>query len=189
MDRAMENDWWSFLSQWSRDLLASEDAAELFSPEVIESGWVGCPPASGEQIEAAEWRLAVYLPPTYREFLKVSNGWPMVGNPFSGGLRPVEEIERFSIRNPEWIEAIKLLPLNPDVEVVYPVGNDAFEAAIEISETLEGSLLLNPLVVDADGEMEAWLFEPEIGVKRYQSFWALMQAEYELFRHLEGNSQ
>lgn len=188
MKRAMEFDWWRFLNQWSSDLLASDDAAHWdIPPEIIETGWIGLPAATDEQIDAAEWRLGVYLPPSYREFLKVSNGWPVMGNPFTGGLRPVDDIERFPVRNQRWLDVIKSLPANPDVDVVYPVGDEAFEAAIEICETLDGTLLLNPLVIDADGEMEAWLFEAEFGVKRYGSFWALMQAEYELFHYLDAH--
>jgi hypothetical protein len=185
MDQAVAYDWLTFLTEWNNALLTSADAADLFRPEVIETGWVGFPGATDEQIDAAEWRLGVYLPPSYREFLKVSNGWPLMGNPFTGGLLPVDEIERFPVRNQTWLDAIKSLPLNPDVDVVYPVSNEAFEAAIEICETRQGTLLLNPTVLDADGEMEAWFFEAEMGVERHGSFWALMQAEYRLFNYLE----
>jgi cell wall assembly regulator SMI1 len=43
--------------------------------EVKASLWLGRPPASDSQISQAEERLGIALPPSYRTFLRVSNGW------------------------------------------------------------------------------------------------------------------
>lgn len=182
--------WAEFLTQWNREILASEAVPEWDLPAgAIEAGWLGFPPATEDQIAVAESRLGVKLPPSYREFLAVSNGWLSIGNPYTGGLLPVEEIERFPARSPAWFDIIRALPGMAGVDYAYPVSDEAFENAIEICAAREGTFLLNPLVVDESGEMEAWFFEGEIGVRRHPSFWGLMQAEYRLFSLAEGNAE
>jgi len=55
--------------------------------------------------------------------------------------------------------------------------------ALQISseEDCDGDLyLLNPKIVDARGEWEAWDFgNKNPGADRYQSFWEMIQAVYE----------
>jgi SMI1-KNR4 cell-wall len=68
-------DWHDFLQWWSSELLASSNAAMLMPPEVIRAGWLGYPGATETQIAQAEARLETMLPPSYRAFLQVSNGW------------------------------------------------------------------------------------------------------------------
>lgn len=43
------------------------------------SRWLGLPPADEERVAAAEARLGRRLPPSYREFLMVSDGWRHAG--------------------------------------------------------------------------------------------------------------
>jgi cell wall assembly regulator SMI1 len=42
---------------------------------VIKSGWLGLPPASDAEIDHLEQRLRRTLPPSFRQYLMVSNGW------------------------------------------------------------------------------------------------------------------
>lgn len=45
-----------------------------------------------------------------------------------------------------------------------------------------GLYLLNPRIVTAEGEWEAWFFAHWLpGANRYRSFWELMQGEYQNF--------
>ncbi|WP_329450816.1 hypothetical protein OG894_12620 [Streptomyces sp. NBC_01724] len=56
---------------------------------------------------------------------------------------------------------------------------------LKISHTPEATevYLLNPCVVTADGEWEAWFVAHWLpGAVRYQSFWDLMNDEYRRFR-------
>src|SRR5437764_1500142 len=68
------------LLTWSGELLLEPAVRRHLAPEVIASGWLGYAPASHEQIEGAEKRLGVTLPPSYRAFLLVSNGWRDTGH-------------------------------------------------------------------------------------------------------------
>ena len=212
-------DWESFLKQWSQELLGSmgDDRAEL-PPEVIESGWLGYSGATEEQITQAETRLGKPLPPSYRAFLKVTNGWRQT-TPLIDRLWSTEEIEWFSGRHQNWIDAFleeykdrypsvseTQLESNahlgalsvPDEEyLVYGEAQDCSKlrveylyTALEISDVGESAIyLLNPEVVTEDGEWEAWFFGDWLpGADRYPSFRAMMQAEYENFLELRENS-
>lgn len=86
--------WHELLKSWSRHILATSDYRDYLPEEVIdeENFWIGYPGASEEQIVRAERRLKTRLPESYREFLKITNGWP-TGGPYVTRILPVEELE------------------------------------------------------------------------------------------------
>ena len=198
--------WESFLRQWSRELLKSKrDDQEELPREVIKSGWLGYPGATEEQITRAENRLGMALPPSYREFLKVSNGWRQT-TPFIYKLWSTERIEWFALRHRAWIDAYaerskdyyqnssgsQLVTFSiPDQEYfVYGDAQDCskvrveyLKTALEISDQGDSAIyLLNPQVVTEDGEWEAWFFCDWLpGADRYSSFREMMQTEYQNF--------
>jgi hypothetical protein len=207
-------DWEKFLRQWSLELLESwERNQETLPPEVITSGWLGYPGATEAQIVRAETRLGISLPPSYREFLKVTNGWRRT-TPFIDHLWSTREIEWFQVRHQQWIDQFTrdyALRQQPDASVNGAVshpklpcisdqdylvyGNDQhclslrleyLQTSLEISDKGESSIyLLNPRIIREDGEWEAWLFGNWLpGADRYQSFQDMMQAEYQNFLEL-----
>jgi hypothetical protein len=182
-------------------LIESNNFKDEMPPEVIASGWLGYPGATEEQIKKAELRLGTTLPPAYREFLKVTNGWRQL-SPFIYNLWSTEEIKWFALRNQDWIDAYvqpyAALESVPDEEYfVYGDEQDSvlirveyLQTALEISDTGDSSiLLLNPQIVTAGGEWEAWFFATWLpGATRYRSFWEMMQDEYQSFLHLLEDS-
>jgi hypothetical protein len=57
--------WETFLRRWSQELLKSvNNDQQQLSPEVIQTGWLGYPGATEEQIVCAETRLGTTLPPS-----------------------------------------------------------------------------------------------------------------------------
>lgn len=206
-------DWESFLRQWSHDFLSSETTAVERLPEAVRnSGWLGYPGATEAQISRAEERLGVHLPPSYRMFIQVTNGW-LQTTPFIYKLWSIEEIEWFATRHSAWIEQFKEIHLRLDQLVLknrfdrsfaYPkvsdqdyfiygesqdpskIRVDYLDAALEISTRGESAIyLLNPRVVSVDGEWEAWFFGDWLpGADRYLSFQEMMQAEYQNFLEL-----
>jgi hypothetical protein len=75
-------DWRSFLLKWSGEWADSLPADETRSEDdeaAQRARWLGFPPASEERIAAMEERLGRRMPPSYREFLKVSDGWRHAG--------------------------------------------------------------------------------------------------------------
>lgn len=208
--------WESFLRQWSRELIESMmDNPERLPPAVIESKWLGYPSATEEQIARAEARLGMALPPSYREFLKVTNGWRQT-TPFIYRLWSTEDIEWFSVRHQDWISTFVErygnsslnLDLSGNGRLVTPSISDTdyliygdeqdcsklrveyLHKVLEISDIGESTVyLLNPQVMTEDGEWEAWFFGDWLpGADRYRSFQEMMLAEYENFLELRDNS-
>ncbi len=173
---SMTYDWKPFLEQYSRDLIAyrqSNDDEEEWPEEVTASGWLGYPGATEDQIAALETRIGAQLPPSYRQFLAVTNGWGDTGA-FIDKMWSVEEVDWFRVRNKEWID-IWDNDFDPDHE------RRQMKTALEISDVGDAAvMLLNPEVVTSDGEWEAWFFSNwRPGADRYPSFWALMQHQHE----------
>lgn len=207
--------WRSFLQQWSQAILEAmtEEQLAQLPPEVLESVWLGYPGATENQLAHVEARLRVKFPPSYREFLKVSNGWRQT-TPFIQKLWSTEGIAPFASRHREWIEAFTAkhesahLSFNPAAELediwapisvsdaeylIYGEEQDCsqlrleyLKTAIEISDVGESAIyLLNPQVVTEEGEWEAWFFADWLpGADRYRSFQEMMEAEYQNFLEL-----
>ena len=209
-------DWRSFLLRWSQIILTSmsDEERQQLPQEVLESGWLGYPGATDEQIVKAEARLQRQLPPSYREFLKVTNGWRQTakGNDsFNHKLWSTDEIGGFVMRHPRWIEAFTDRHETADISLEDPdelddywnpigISNDEYfvygeeqdpskirieylRTAVEISDVgIDSIYLLNPQVVNSEGEWEAWFFADYLpGADRYPSFREMMEAEYANF--------
>lgn len=194
-------DWNVFLNQWNRDLLEQleDDEIRSLSPEVIESKWFGYSGATVTEISEAETRLRRTFPPSYRDFLKTSNGWRKLDD-FVNQLRSTREIEWLAVKNPEVIDAWTTGVMSqggdriPDEEYfVYGDTQDSTSLRVEYLQTAleiggdpsQGLLLLNPQVTFNDGEWEAWFFAHWLpGAERYRSFRELMQEKHKSFLNL-----
>jgi hypothetical protein len=197
--------WKKLLAQWSKDILASDEYAQALPAEVRASGWLGYPGATEAQIAQAEARLKTKLPPSYREFLKVTNGWR--ATTFSiDRLWSTEEIEWFSVRHQDWVNAWNLgwsigvgpgeVHIPDEEYLIYGDGQtealriEYLQTALEISGFGDGIYLLNHRIVTEDGEWEAWFFADWLpGARRYCSFWELMQAEHQIFLLLKEHEE
>lgn len=202
-------DWERFLKRWSQETIDAigRDRDDL-PPEVLESGWLGYPGATEQQITRAAARLGKALPPSYEAFLRVTNGWRQTSL-FSNKLWSIEEIEWFAVKHQAWIDAFwekaeqpsaessnaKAPTLSiPDTEYfVYGDEQDCskirveyLQTALAISHFGDGAIyLLNPQIVTSEGEWEAWFLGDWLpGADRYRSFQEMMQAEYESFLEL-----
>lgn len=190
-------DWRPFLEAYSQELLKNDGIRSSVPDEVLASRWMGYPGASEDQIAEREKKLGIRLPPSYREFLKVSNGWRHPGF-FVYELYPVEKTDWFRARNQSWIRAYTFFrplflrrPSIPDHEYfMYGSKQDParFRAeylhnTLEISSEGDSAIyLLNPEVVFPDGEWESWFFANWLpGASRYRSFGEMMRAEREDF--------
>jgi len=177
-----ESEWKTFLTEYNRELLSYEEIVEQLPRRLITAGWLGYPGASEVEITKAEKKLAISLPPSYRAFLKVSNGWRFPSY-FILNLLPVAEIAWFREQNRDWIDAYnapsaKLPSISDEEYLVYGDKQDCckfreeyLEIALQISEVNDGVVLLNPNVVTHAGEWETWFFANWLpGAVRYRSF-------------------
>ena len=209
-------DWRVFLQQISRELLADECIRAMLPADVLTSAWLGYDGASKHEIVRLEKRLGKQLPPSYRSFLAVTNGWRQCG-PFIYNMWSCSEVRWFQERNQDWIDAY-VHPGNNGIEVVWPNGQtppelapltdeeyliygtkqdscrfrtEYLQKALEISDVGDSAiLLLNPETVNDEGEWEAWLFTNWMpGARRYCSFRELMQGEHESFCRVRAGEQ
>jgi SMI1 / KNR4 family (SUKH-1) len=196
-------DWNEFLQQYSLDLLERLEDREFEKVplELRNSQWLGYPAATEEEISLTESRLNLSLPPSYRTFLSVTNGWLLLDNLF-GGLLPVQQLERLSVRQQDlidvWLEAD--IRVSDEEYFTYGSGQDCSAIRSEyLPETLEiggiesqgytsicswqgessNLIMLNPQVKFANGEWETWRFANwYAGAVRYRSFLEMMQISY-----------
>lgn len=183
-------DWKTALREWSRKRIETlEDIDKLqLSPDIIESGYFGRPGATEEQIASAENRLSVILPPSYRKFLKASNGvrpTPDLGIEFYS----TEEIDWYASGEEDWIKSlIEIMQDNPVPDEDYFVYGDEQSCLVFRPEYIKDLLAisseelgfvfaLNPKVIFPDGEWEAWFcsFSTAWGIYRYRSFRDMME--------------
>ncbi len=202
--------WKDWLTRYSQVLLAALDPAEYsgsaeldLTPERLASGWLGFPGVSDDQLASLEARLGLPLPPSYRQFLSASNGFLQPGQ-FVPRLFSSDEAGWLRDLDPATIEdwnrgAALAGPLPPVPDEDYFVYGRAQDSAKFRLEYLPSTLLisareeagtavylLNPQVVNKDGEWEAWLFAHWLpGANRYRSFWELMQAEQRSFQAVQ----
>lgn len=194
-------DWRAFLTKWTKELIEREKDKRFIPEDVIQTNWLGFPGATEEQIERAEARLGVKLPPSYRAFLMTTNGWRQLADwmpAHAGRFWSVEEIDWYSARHQDridaWMDGVRYGggPSEvPDEEyLVYGPGQDCcnlrheyFQTNLEVSDNGDSAqYMLNPKVVTPEGEWEAWFFATwYAGASRYRSFQEMMQDRYEDF--------
>ncbi|WP_380281144.1 SMI1/KNR4 family protein [Kitasatospora purpeofusca] len=173
-------DWRSFLVRWSEEWAgACTDPAELREgdEEAWRGRWLGFDGAPAERIAAAEAELGCVLPPSYREFLAVSDGWRHAGGfvyrlAGADGARWHRDADGTS----EYFE---------DDESA-DMWHRALQLDVESDLTL---VLLDPGDVDADGEWAvycyaSWRAAPP---ERYPSFRAFMVAMHQEFHQLAAH--
>jgi hypothetical protein len=185
-------EWWQALADMSRQLLADESLRAELDEAMVRSGWLGFSGASREGIESAEKRLGRALPGSYRDFLRVSDGWQRGPN-FPYRWFGANEIDWFRVKEPEWVriwtEETAVIEENipDDKYFVYGQEQDSVSMrreylndCLQVAEPIDGYVyLLNPDVVTAEGEWEAWLFGNKLaGATRYRSWRDLVWQEW-----------
>jgi hypothetical protein len=205
----MDFNWKEFLQQWSREILKFDNyalpAGMSLPSEVVSSQWLGYAGATEEEIAKAEARLGKTLPPSYRAFLKTSNGWRQT-TPFIWELWSTREIEWYRVHGQESINAYTGALTNSDGSAKFSPSDEEYlvygeqqrewyfrveylQTALQISEECDGSVyLLNPQIVTPEGEWEAWFMASWSGASRYRSFQELMLAEYRKLQSLGKRS-
>lgn len=195
------DDWEPFLRAWSAE---REAAMRTEAPSEPPLTWLGFDPARPQAIAGLEARLGVPLPPSYRSFLEVTDGWRWAGEFVellapAAGVGPLRELsEHLYEMLAEWER--EDLAEDEDEEEGDGDGEDAeagarpYESArwgraVQISLLGDQTwLILDPGDVNADGEWAAYRFSSWSGAgpERYGSFADLMHAQFRSFRALHG---
>jgi HEAT repeat protein len=166
-----DSGWRELLERVSADVVQAGAFEDEPSAEAVGRRWLGSDGAPEEEVAAAESRLGIELPPTYRAFLSTTNGFGPVGF-FVRRLRPVEEL-------------VWLRDEDPELIAIWTEETQESELAetLAVSDEYDGArVLLNPAIVDENGEWEAWFFAHWVpGAERHSSFWTLVEATHRSF--------
>ena len=157
--------------------------AELLKAYIARPQWRWG--ADEETIARHEARLGRRLPPSYREFVGVADGWGGISVPLLhlcllNWTRDVDpELGQIWAPDPDGP-----FPSVPDEDYfVYGPEQDCIHLrreyvpdTLRIAKFVEGqTLMLNPHVITPDGEWEVWDFATWYpGALRYRSFWDFM---------------
>ncbi|MFC8076797.1 SMI1/KNR4 family protein [Streptomyces sp. NPDC057307] len=183
--------WGPFLERWTAEWAAApstreeaeEDGADWL--EEIEAG-LGFPPADEERITALERRLGAGLPPSYRSFLAVSDGWRPAGIAVYL-LGTTEGVHWHRDAMGFQAAAERSLTAASSAQEVLSAGmwSRALQLSLDSDMT---DVLLDPGDVNADGEWALYVYRGYLGEypERHESFGAFMRSVYVGFHRGNG---
>lgn len=171
--------WRELLGRWQEEWVPREDEDEDGGQDVVLPGRAGADEAA---IAAAEERLGRRLPPSYREFLAVSDGWHVdqtAGVYQLGGAADVDWFRDPYAMTPLYEENLGDHPRKEDVLLA-----GMWQRALRLETDSDMShALLDPGDSDQDGEWALYVYKGWSGElpDRYPSFRAYMEAMYRGF--------
>ncbi|WP_037681069.1 SMI1/KNR4 family protein [Streptomyces albus] len=182
-------DWRSFLRRWSgewADALPAGETRSEADEAARQARWLGFPPASEERIAAMEERLGRRMPPSYREFLGVSDGWRHAGG-FVWLLAGTGDARRHENESglAEMFEQYLDEDAGPEARREADIWRRGLQLDVESDIT---HVLMDPEDVDEDGEWAvytwaSWRAEPP---ERHANFRAFMEQMYREFHRLRA---
>jgi hypothetical protein len=182
-------DWRSFLLRWSgewADSLADGETRGEDDETARRARWLGFPPASEERIAAMEERLGRRMPPSYREFLKVSDGWRHAGG-FVWLLAGTEDA-RWHDNESELADLFEEY-LDEDAGPEERREADLWRRGLQLDvESDITHVLMDPEDVDEDGEwaVYTWASWRAMSPERHANFLEFMRDMHREFHSLRA---
>ncbi|MEV0259837.1 SMI1/KNR4 family protein [Streptomyces sp. NPDC050617] len=182
-------DWRSFLLRWSgewADSLPDSKTRDEDDKAARRARWLGFPPAPEERIAAMEARLGRRMPPSYREFLKVTDGWRHAGG-FVWLLAGTKDAHWHN--NESGLADMFEEHLDEDAEPEERQEADVWRRGLQLDvESDVTHVLLDPEDVGEDGEWAvrtwaSWRAEPP---DRHANFLDFMRDMYREFHSLRA---
>ncbi|GAQ75151.1 hypothetical protein T45_06932 [Streptomyces turgidiscabies] len=182
-------DWRSFLLTWSEEWarhLPSRETRGEDDEAARRAGWLGFPAASEERIAAMEERLGLRMPPSYREFLQVSDGWRHAGG-FVWLLAGTEDAHWHNDESglAEMFEEYLDEDAGPEERQEVDLWRRGLQLDVESDATY---VLLDPEDVDEDGEwaVYTWASWRASAPERFANFLEFMQDMHREFHSLRS---
>lgn len=183
------DNWQWFLERWNaqwtavRRLTDSEEADE----EDLTAGGLGFPPAGERRTAALEQRLGTALPPSYRAFLQVSDGWRHAGSSvyLLAGTGDADWH-----RDPMGMKALHEEQLDEGSAPSDVLMAGMWERALRLSlDSDMTDVLLDPGDTDENGEWAVYVHKGWSGEhpERYGSFAAFMREAHRKFVADQGD--
>ncbi|MFB6517156.1 SMI1/KNR4 family protein [Streptomyces sp. NPDC056401] len=184
-------DWRNFLARWSEEWADAHGHVDELSPDdaaARRGRWLGADPATEADIAAMEDRLGRTMPPSYREFLRVSDGWRHTGAFVwkLAGTREAHWHDDASGLGEDFDEAWGDEDNPEEVRAQVGLWSRALQLDVESDITF---VLLDPEDVGPDGEwaVRVWASWRAADPERYPSFAAFMIAMHQEFHvHAPG---
>ncbi|MFJ6011135.1 SMI1/KNR4 family protein [Streptomyces sp. NPDC092952] len=183
-------DWRPFLLRWSAewaDSLTDDGTRSEDDEAARRARWLGFPPASEERIAAVEKRLGRRLPPSYREFLRVSDGWQHAGG-FVWLLAGTAEVHWHDDESALADIFEEYLDEDSDPEEWREAG--VWRRGLQIDVEADAMhVVLDPEDVDEDGEwaVYSWASWRAAPPERYAGFGAFMREMHREFHSLRAH--
>ncbi|PWU17023.1 MAG: hypothetical protein C5B50_12070 [Verrucomicrobia bacterium] len=152
---------------------------------MIDSGWLGFPPATETDISEAEHRIGTRLPPSLRDFYAVTNGWRTTG-PFVWEVLPTTRIGWLQDLVPQLYDMATAAEAIPG-----PFKKDPGDARLMEYRLEQGTRVKRSLVLSLEGDASNWLLDPgtlnragEWAAGRWSSWNPAMEWQAESFAEL-----
>ncbi|MEW1600723.1 SMI1/KNR4 family protein [Streptomyces sp. NPDC093808] len=183
-------DWRTFLLRWSgewADSLPHDEARDPDDEAARRARWLGFPPASQERVTAMEERLGRRMPPSYRAFLLVTDGWRHAGG-FVWLLAGTADARRHDNES----ELADMYEEDLDEDAGPEEWREAgiWRRGLQLDVRSDATyVLLDPEDVDEDGEwaVYTWASWRADAPKRYSDFGSFMEAMYREFHSLRAH--
>ncbi|GGX00449.1 SMI1/KNR4 family protein [Streptomyces lomondensis] len=182
-------DWRSFLLKWSGEWADSLRDGDTRGEDesALLARWLGFPPASEERIAAMEQRLGRRMPPSYREFLKVSDGWRHAGGfvwllAGTEDARWHQDASGLAVTFEEYLDE----DAGPEERRQVDLWRRGLQLDVESDATY---VLMDPEDVDEDGEwaVYTWASWRAAPPERYANFRAFMRDMHREFHSLRAH--
>ncbi|WP_439678649.1 SMI1/KNR4 family protein [Embleya sp. MST-111070] len=187
------DDWPDFLARWSAEWADARDSDHLAGDNLAawRRRWLGFPGADEERLAALETRIGRRLPPSYRSFLALTDGWLNAGNFVMrlSGTAEVAPLSRAEAEEYTEYDGYLWEDDDPTEEMIH--RSRMWHRALRIdAEADAGILMLDPGDVGPDGEwaVYSWHSWRAESAKRFESFRAFMQDKYREFHALAAGS-
>ncbi|MET8859618.1 SMI1/KNR4 family protein [Streptomyces sp. NPDC004579] len=186
--------WRPFLLTWSGEWVDSlpEDETRDEDASARQARWLGFPPASEERIAAMEERLGRRMPPSYREFLKVTDGWRHAGGFvwLLAGTRGADWHDDASGLGESFEEYLDE-DAGPEERREVDIWRRGLQLDVESDATY---VLMDPEDVDEDGEWAvytwaSWRAEPPERHANFLEFMRDMHREFHSLRAHGGDGE
>ncbi|MFE2869504.1 SMI1/KNR4 family protein [Embleya sp. NPDC059259] len=191
-ERDREDDWLDFLARWSAEWADAQDPDELEGDDLAacRGRWLGFPGADEERLTALETRIGRRLPPSYRSFLALTDGWLNAGDfvmrlAGTAEVAPLDEAEAERYTGCDGYLGDGEEPTEEDIH-----RSRLWHRALHIdAEADAGILMLDPGDVGPDGEwaVYSWHSWKAMPAERFDSFRAFMHDKYREFHALAAD--
>ncbi|MFJ6086827.1 SMI1/KNR4 family protein [Streptomyces sp. NPDC092369] len=183
-------DWRSFLLGWSgewADSLLDGEVRGEDEEAARQARWLGFPSAPEDRISAMEERLGRPMPRSYREFLKVSDGWRHAGG-FVSLLAGTEDAHWHDNESglADMFEEYLDEDAGPEEQRAADIWRRGLQLDVESDATY---VLFDPEDVDEDGEwaVYTWAGWRAAPPERYANFLTFMRDMHREFHSLRAH--